>query len=36
MKGKCLCESVTLESDDLAEFEEYHCSMSSRWGGARF
>ena len=33
MKGKCLCESVTIESDDVAEFEACHCSMCRRWGG---
>lgn len=36
MKGTCLCQSVTIESNDLNEFEACHCSMCRRWGGGPF
>ncbi len=36
MKGICLCESVTVETSDINEFEACHCGMCRRWGGGPF
>jgi len=36
MKGTCLCESVTIESNDTNEFEACHCGICRRWGGGPF
>lgn len=36
MKGSCLCNSVTVETSTVSEFEACHCSMCRRWGGGPF
>ena len=36
MKGKCLCGSVTLTTEDKQSFEACHCGMCRRWGGGPF
>lgn len=36
MKGACLCNSVTIESNDVTEFEACHCGICRRWGGGPF
>ena len=36
MKGTCLCESVTIETNSVNEFEACHCGTCRRWGGGPF
>lgn len=36
MKGVCLCGSVSIEADDVDEFEACHCGMCRQWGGGPF
>jgi len=36
VKGKCLCESVTIETSEFSEFEACHCGMCRRWGSGPY
>lgn len=36
MKGTCLCNKVTIEIDEIDEFDACHCSKCRRWTGGPF
>ena len=36
MKGKCLCERITIEVADNSNFDACHCNKCRRWGSGPF